>query len=72
MGSRGSDIETLYMTNRWEDALSVIQKYDIRYIYIGSLERSSMQVDEQKFRANLPVVYENGSVVIFEASLTQR
>lgn len=72
MGSRGSDIETLYMTNRWEDALSVIQKYDIRYIYIGSLERSSMQVDEQKFRANLPVVYENGSVVIFEASLMQR
>jgi uncharacterized membrane protein len=66
MGTRESDIELLYMSNNWEDALSVIQKYDIRYVYIGSLERSSMRVSENKFYENLPIVFENNSAVIFE------
>lgn len=66
MGSRGTDIETLFVSNRWEDALAVIRNYDIRYIYIGSLERSSMKVDEKKFFANLPVVFQNNAAVIFE------
>jgi YYY domain-containing protein len=69
MGSRFSDIETLYATTEWSLAVSIIQQYEIRYIYIGNLERSTYRVSDYKFRQNLSVVYEQGSVIIFEMVL---
>jgi YYY domain-containing protein len=65
-GSRNDDITRLYTTARWEDAQAVIKQYNIRYIYIGDLERSSMPVNEGKFQAYLKPVFKQGSVVIYE------
>jgi YYY domain-containing protein len=66
-GSREQDIETLYTTNDWVATQEIINRYDIRYIYVGNLERSTYQVNEEKFNSFLKPVYQQGSVTIYEA-----
>ena len=65
MGSRSDDISRLYTTPSWSDAEQILSHYGIRYVYIGSLERSKYQVNDQKFAANLTEVYNQGQVVIY-------
>jgi YYY domain-containing protein len=65
-GSRMDDITKLYTTNRWDEAQSIIEKYNIRYIYIGGLERASMPVNEEKFKSHLKSIFKEGSVEIYE------
>ncbi len=65
-GSRSKDIVKLYSTNRWDEAQSIIDRYNIRYIYIGALERGSMPVKEEKFRIHLKAIFEEGGVSIYE------
>jgi YYY domain-containing protein len=66
MGSRQNDITMLYTTESWEESVAIIEKYNIRYIYVGDLERSTYNLDEGKFSDNLPIVFENNSTVIYE------
>jgi uncharacterized membrane protein len=40
--------------------------YDVRYVYLGSLERSTYQVNTEKFDQMLNIVYQNGEVTIYE------
>jgi len=65
-GSRNEDVTKLYATTHWEEAQAVIDRYDIRYIYVGALEYSSMPVKEEKFRIHLKTVFQQGSVSIYE------
>ncbi len=65
-GSRNEDVEKLYATTRWEEAQLIIEKYYIRYIYIGDAERSAMKVNEEKFKMYLKPVFQQGNVVIYE------
>ncbi|MBI5962639.1 MAG: hypothetical protein HY863_04120 [Chloroflexi bacterium] len=65
-GTRRDDMEKLYVTTRWEEAQSIIDKYNIRYIYIGNLERTSMPVSEEKFRAHLKSIFQQGITIIYE------
>ena len=66
IGSREIDIKELYSTNNWISAKSTLDKYNIQYVYIGDLERTIYQVSEEKFKLNLPIYFENQSVVIYE------
>ena len=66
VGSRESDIETLYTTDDWQTALTIIQRYKIRYIYVGNTELVKYQVSLDKFTQNLSLVYANNGVSIFE------
>lgn len=66
IGSRATDLELLYSTDRWDEAEQVCARYNIRYIYIGPVERVNYRVSEGKFQANLPVVYQNNAVTIYE------
>ena len=65
-GSRREDISKLYATARWEEAQLIIEKYNIRYIYIGILERTSTPVNEEKFKTYLKPVFQKGETVIYE------
>jgi uncharacterized membrane protein len=65
-GSRSDDIEKLYTTSRWEEAQAIIDQYNIRYIYIGFLEYSSMAVKETKFQMHLKPIFQQGGTVIYE------
>ena len=55
----------LYETNSWDEARSILQKYNIRYVYIGTLERSTYRVNEAKFQQNLQAAFQSGGVVIY-------
>ncbi len=66
VGSREGDIAAIYGSSSWEDVRPLLDLYGVRYIYLGSLERSTYAVSEAKFRRNLEVVFEFGQVVIFE------
>jgi uncharacterized membrane protein len=65
-GSRQVDIQTLYATPDWQSARDILQRYDIRYVYVGNLERQG-PLQEEKFRLHLSVVFEQGNVTIYEA-----
>jgi uncharacterized membrane protein len=70
MGSRYPDIDMLYGTNDWFTAEAILRQYGIRYIYIGNLEYSTYHVVDAKFRENLPVIYDQEGVLIFEVVLS--
>ncbi|MBL8063865.1 MAG: hypothetical protein JNK32_12630 [Anaerolineales bacterium] len=65
-GTREDDMELLYTTPRWEEAQSILQKYNIRYVFIGNLERVSIPVNEEKFRLHLLPIFQQGSTIIYE------
>ena len=65
-GSRQQDIETLYSTSDWTTAQDIINRYNIRYIYVGNLERSSYRVSEDKFNRFLKPAFQQGNVTVYE------
>jgi YYY domain-containing protein len=66
MGSRYGDIELLYETRHWDEANRILGMYNVRYVYVGGLERSTYQVNTEKFDQMLNIVYQNGEVTIYE------
>jgi YYY domain-containing protein len=60
------DVRTLYETGSWEEALAILRKYHIRYVYIGPTERSAYRVNEVKFQRALTPVFQQGESVIYE------
>lgn len=64
-GSRESDIKTLYEVPDWETAQSIIDRYQIRYIVVGGLERTTYNVSEIKFQQHLAALFQAGSTVIY-------
>jgi uncharacterized membrane protein len=65
-GSRAQDIETLYSTPDWVTAQDIIKRYNIRYVYVGNLERVTYRVSEEKFSLFLKPVFQQGNVAIYE------
>lgn len=65
-GTRQHDIETLYSTPDWFTAQEIIARYNIRYVYIGNLERNTYALNEEKFNLFLKVVFQQGNVTIYE------
>lgn len=75
MGSRMGDIELLYCTPDWDDVLYVLEHYDIRYVFVGSLERTTYEpglsgcpngLIETKFAENLLPVFQSGDTTVYE------
>ncbi len=65
-GSRQGDIETLYATPDWNTAKDILSRYNIRYVFVGTLERGK-PLQEEKFQRNMRVAFQQGNVVIYEA-----
>ena len=77
MGTRQDDISTLYRTRDWNEALSILERYQIRYVVVGNLERATYladdqkglrALDEQKFSQHLRIAFQDNGVTIYEAS----
>lgn len=66
MGTRQGDIEHLYSTRDWTEARRVLERYNVRYVYIGPLERATYGVSEVKFQRFMQPVYRQGAVTIYE------
>jgi len=65
-GSREQDIETLYSSNDWIATQDIVNRYNIRYIIVGNLERSTYHMNEDKFNRFLKPVFQQGNVTIYE------
>jgi uncharacterized membrane protein len=65
-GTRRQDVETLYSSPDWITTREIIRRYEIRYIYIGNLERATYRVIEEKFNRFLKPVFQQGNSVIYE------
>jgi len=63
---RQTDIQLLYETDQWEQARMILEKYDITFVLISDLERSAYHVQMDKFDRFLPLVWESGSVRIYQ------
>lgn len=66
MGSRFGDIQLLYETKDSIEASRILESYNVRYVYVGYLERSTYQVSLEKFDQMLNIVYRNAEVTIYE------
>lgn len=63
---RRADIETLYTTEDPVLALTLLDKYDIRYVYIGPVERMRYPASGlAKFGRILRIVYDSGGVTVY-------
>ncbi len=65
-GTRMDDLQRLYETNDWSVAQAILTQYNIRYVYVGTLERNTYRVNETKFQRFLRPVYQLGNVTIYE------
>lgn len=66
LGSREADIETLYKTSSWNEAEAILERYGIRYVVVSSYEFGKYRAKTEKFDNFLSVVFQNGSVTIYE------
>jgi uncharacterized membrane protein len=66
-GSRQGDVETLYATADWQTAKEIISRYNIRYVYVGGLERAKPFLQEEKFQQHMRLAFRQGIVTIYEA-----
>ena len=65
MGSRQSDIEMIYTSSDWQTTKALLDQYQIRYIYVGHLERATYHIDELKFQRFFQPVFNQGDVTIY-------
>ena len=65
MGSRQGDVEKIYTTPNWEQAKGLLAQYNVRYVIVGGLERSTYRVDERKFQQHLESVFSQGEITIY-------
>jgi YYY domain-containing protein len=64
-GNRETDIKTLYEVPDWDTARVIIDRYQIRYIVVGILERTTYNVSEAKFQQHLVVLFQAGDTVVY-------
>jgi uncharacterized membrane protein len=77
--SRQDDIFRLYTTTSWIEAENIIQKYQIKYIFVSTLERTTygatrnniqFQLNQEKFDRFLTPVFQSGAVTIYQTTVT--
>ncbi len=72
VASRLADIATIYTTPDTTQAMTLLHHYNVRYIYVGPLERqtyaaqSSVGLDKFNHISGLRVVYRTSQVTIYE------
>lgn len=66
MGTREPDIAQIYKARTWDQAQPLLEKYNIRYVYVGGLERSTYRIETALFDRYLAPVFQNASVIIYQ------
>jgi len=65
--AREPDIDAIYNTLDAQTALTLLDKYDISYVYVGPLERSEYDPRGlEKFERLMDIVYQNEGVTIYK------
>lgn len=67
LGERQADVDTLYTTTDVSQARSLMQKYGVKYVYIGAAERAAYPPESlAKFGQLGTPVFQQGDVEIYE------
>ncbi|MBQ6483013.1 MAG: hypothetical protein IJI45_18060 [Anaerolineaceae bacterium] len=66
IGSRSDDVKRIYETHSWETASELLETYKIRYIFLGSAEKSAYNIQDKKFERNLTKVFDSGNCTIYQ------
>jgi len=73
IGNRAVDIEQLYVKSDWESIKAILVKYNIRYVYLGLLERNTYSLSQEDFVRRMEIfgiylkpVFISDTVVIYE------
>jgi YYY domain-containing protein len=65
---RFEDVNTLYKTTDPNEMNQILKKYDVTYVYVGALERSTYgDAGLEKFKP-FPAVFQSGTVTIYGTS----
>jgi uncharacterized membrane protein len=64
-GTREADLKTLYETPDWDIARLILDRYDVRYVVVGLLERTTYDLNEAKFQQHLVVLFQSGNTVVY-------
>jgi uncharacterized membrane protein len=65
-GTRKDDTQRIYQTTSAEEAKELLDKYDVKYVYVGSLEREAYgDVGLAKFGEFMEVAFQNSGVTIY-------
>ena len=71
---RKEDMAILYCTHHWDTAKLILEKYSIRYLVVGDIERSTYEkgtencangLSEDKFTDNMVLVFRNERISIY-------
>jgi uncharacterized membrane protein len=65
IGSREGDVETIYTSPDWEITKALLDQYNVRYVVLSSLEKSTYRVDERKLQRFLEPVFTQGDTIIY-------
>ena len=66
LAQRREDIASVYSTPSLEEALAILRKYGVTYVFVGSSYRAAFPVAGiDKFETGLPAVFESGDVAIY-------
>ena len=65
-GTREEDVRALYKSPNWEQTQEIMKAYNVKYVYIGELERLTYDpIFDGKFDAFMELVYQNEGVKIY-------
>lgn len=64
--ARFPDITTLYETRNLEEAEEIIDKFEIKYVYVGGLENEKYKVYEDKFSVLGKIVFSSEESTLYE------
>jgi uncharacterized membrane protein len=68
---RITEVQTLYETTNKQEAKTILQKYNVSYIYIGDLERQKYpKLFEGKFKNLGHVIYQHGNTRIYKITVS--
>ncbi|MDO8615325.1 MAG: DUF2298 domain-containing protein [Dehalococcoidia bacterium] len=71
-GTRREDIDTAYNTTDIQEAIAILDKYDVEIVYVGYLEREKYDpAGLEKFRRFMRVAFENDEATIYERHAAQ-
>lgn len=64
-GRRATDVQKIYESKNLEETKQLINKYQIHYLYVGSLEREKYQVNEEKLPELGEIVFQSGNSKLY-------
>jgi len=69
IGPRQEDVKTIYTTLNADEALALLKKYKVDYVYVGQLERNTFAPESlAKFDQFGSPVFREGDVTIYDVA----